>query len=41
MLNGSFISAMNTIVVPGGKLGLAMELIMTPLVEKLIKQKHD
>ncbi|MTC08090.1 phosphoribulokinase, partial [Providencia sp. wls1948] len=36
MLNGSFISAMNTIVVPGGKLGLAMELIMTPLVEKLI-----
>ncbi|HEM6914488.1 TPA: phosphoribulokinase, partial [Providencia stuartii] len=39
MLNGSFISAMNTIVVPGGKLGLAMELIMTPLVEKLIKQK--
>ncbi|HEM6841670.1 TPA: phosphoribulokinase [Providencia stuartii] len=41
MLNGSFISAMNTIVVPGGKLGLAMELIMTPLVEKLIKQKYD
>ncbi|ELX8380068.1 phosphoribulokinase [Providencia vermicola] len=41
MLNGSFISAMNTIVVPGGKLGLAMELIMTPLVEKLIKRKHD
>ncbi|SUC43925.1 Phosphoribulokinase, plasmid [Providencia stuartii] len=26
MLNGSFISAMNTIVVPGGKLGLAMEI---------------
>lgn len=41
MLSGSFISALNTIVVPGGKLGLAMELIMTPLVEKLIKQKHD
>ncbi len=41
MLSGSFISAINTIVVPGGKLGLAMELIMTPLVEKLIKQKQD
>lgn len=40
MLNGSFISAMNTIVVPGGKLGLAMELIMMPLVEKLMKQRN-
>ncbi|KPD03885.1 phosphoribulokinase [Moellerella wisconsensis] len=39
MINGSFISAMNTIVVPGGKLSLAMELIMTPLVEKLIRGK--
>ncbi|WP_277850315.1 phosphoribulokinase [Moellerella wisconsensis] len=39
MINGSFISAMNTIVVPGGKLSLAMELIMTPLVEKLISGK--
>lgn len=41
MLSGSFISAINTIVVPGGKLGLAMELIMTPLVEKLINPKQD
>lgn len=41
MISGSFISAINTIVVPGGKLGLAMELIMTPLVEKLITQKQD
>ncbi|UBX50676.1 phosphoribulokinase [Providencia alcalifaciens] len=40
MLNGSFISAINTIVVPGGKLGLAMELIMMPLVEKLMKQRN-
>lgn len=39
MISGSFISAMNTIVVPGGKLGLAMELIMTPIVEKLISAK--
>jgi phosphoribulokinase len=34
MLQGSFISHMNTLVVPGGKMGLAMELIMTPLVER-------
>lgn len=37
MLHGSFMSTINTIVVPGGKLGLAMELIMAPLVSKLLK----
>ena len=37
MLQGSFISHMNTTVVPGGKMGLAMELIMTPLVERLME----
>ncbi|MBK2730234.1 phosphoribulokinase, partial [Escherichia coli] len=37
MLQGSFISHMNTLVVPGGKMGLAMELIMTPLVERLME----
>ncbi|MDN6834442.1 MAG: phosphoribulokinase, partial [Enterobacterales bacterium] len=26
-------------VVPGGKMGLAMELIMTPLVQRLIEGK--
>jgi phosphoribulokinase len=28
---------MNTLVVPGGKMGLAMELIMTPLVQRLME----
>ncbi|NIZ80287.1 phosphoribulokinase, partial [Escherichia coli] len=37
MLQGSFISHMNALVVPGGKMGLAMELIMTPLVERLME----
>ena len=37
MLQGSFISHMNTLVVPGGKLGLAMELIMMPLVQRLME----
>lgn len=39
MLQGSFISHMNTLVVPGGKMGLAMELIMAPLVERLMEGK--
>jgi len=39
MLQGSFISHMNTLVVPGGKMGLAMELIMTPLVQRLMEGK--
>lgn len=39
MLHNSFISSMNTLVVPGGKLGLALELIMTPLVKKLVTNK--
>ncbi len=39
MLQGSFISHINTLVVPGGKMGLAMELIMTPLVQRLMEGK--
>ncbi|MCQ6483003.1 phosphoribulokinase, partial [Vibrio parahaemolyticus] len=29
----------NTLVVPGGKMGLAMELIMLPLVQRLMEGK--
>ncbi len=39
ILQGSFISHINTLVVPGGKMGLAMELIMTPLVQRLLEGK--
>lgn len=39
MLQGSSISYMNTLVVPGGKMGLAIELIMGPLVKRLISAK--
>ncbi|MDX7986255.1 phosphoribulokinase [Xenorhabdus sp. 12] len=39
MLQGSFISSIDTIVVPGGKMGLAMELIMAPLVKQLLEGK--
>jgi phosphoribulokinase len=36
MILGSFMSRPNTIVVPGGKMGLAIELILTPLILTLV-----
>jgi phosphoribulokinase len=33
-------SRINTFVVPGGKMGLALELIMTPLIENLIEKRR-
>jgi phosphoribulokinase len=40
MIDGSFMSRINTIVVPGGKMGLAMELILMPLLEELLDKKR-
>lgn len=40
MINGSFMSRVNTLVVPGGKMALAMELILTPLIKELITKKR-
>lgn len=37
MINNSFMSRPNTIVVPGGKMGFAMELILTPIIHDLVK----
>ncbi len=37
MLAGSFMSRPNTLVVPGGKLGFAMELILTPFIARLLR----
>ncbi len=39
MINSSFMSRRNTIVVPGGKMSLAMEIILSPIVKKMIKRK--
>ena len=41
MIDGSFMSRMSTLVVPGGKMGLAMELILTPLIVDIMKKKSD
>jgi len=40
MIHNSFMSRANSIVIPGGKLDLAMQLILTPLILKLIEQKR-
>lgn len=40
MIPGSFMSRANSIVIPGGKLDLAMQLILTPLIERLVEQKR-
>lgn len=39
MIKDSFMSRQNTIVVPGGKMGFAMELILSPLIRDLIKNR--
>ncbi|WP_116475615.1 phosphoribulokinase [Zobellella maritima] len=37
MIDGSFMSRRNTLVVPGGKMGFAMELILRPMLEQLLE----
>lgn len=40
MLHGSFMSRPNIIVVPGGKMGLAMQFIFTPMILQLMDRKR-
>ena len=40
MINGSFMSRANTIVMAGNKLDLAMQLILTPLILQLVERKR-
>jgi phosphoribulokinase len=39
MLNGSFMSRRNTIVVPGGKMGFAIEIILAPIINELLANR--
>jgi phosphoribulokinase len=41
MLNGSFMSRANTMVCPGGKMELAMQLIFTPMIWRLMERKKQ
>ena len=40
MINGSFMSRANSIVAPGNKLDIAMQLILTPLIMQLMEKKR-
>jgi phosphoribulokinase len=40
MLNDSMMTRPNTLVIPGGKMGLAMQLIFTPMILRLMDQKR-
>jgi phosphoribulokinase len=40
MLHGSMMTRPNTIMIPGGKMGLAMQLIFTPMLLRLMDQKR-
>ncbi|MFC2967460.1 phosphoribulokinase [Acidimangrovimonas pyrenivorans] len=37
MIHGSWMSRANSIVIPGNKLDLAMQLILTPLIDRLVR----
>ena len=39
IITDSFMSRPNTIVVPGGKMGFAMELVLNPIIHDLIEKK--
>ena len=41
MLDDSFMSRANTIVCPGGKMDLAMQLIFTPMIWRLIERRQQ
>ena len=41
MLHDSFMSRANTIVVPGGKMDLAMQTILTPMIWRLMERKKQ
>jgi phosphoribulokinase len=41
MIPNSFMSRANTLVVPGGKMSYAMEIILSPIMHCLIENKHS
>jgi phosphoribulokinase len=40
MIHGSFMSRANSIVIPGNKLDLAMQLILTPMILKIVEKRR-
>ena len=40
MIHDSFMSRRNSLVVPGGKMGLAMEIILAPVIHRLMERRN-
>jgi phosphoribulokinase len=40
MIKNSFMSRANSIVIPGGKLDIAMQLILTPMIMRLVDRRR-
>ncbi len=40
MIHGSFMSRRNSIVVPGGKMGFAMEVILAPIISGIMERRN-
>jgi phosphoribulokinase len=40
MIHDSFMSRRNTMVVPGGKMGFAMEIILQPIIERMMDSRN-
>jgi phosphoribulokinase len=40
MLHGSFMTRPNTLCIPGGKMPMAMEIILRPLIEDIAKKRR-
>ena len=40
MIRDSFMSRANSIVIPGNKMDLAMQLILTPFIMQLVERKQ-
>jgi phosphoribulokinase len=40
MITGRMMSRANSIVIPGGKMDLAMQLILTPMILQLLEKKR-
>jgi len=41
MIRDSFMSRYNSIVIPGGMMGLAMEIIFRPIIEKMLEESRE
>ena len=41
MIHDSFMTRRNSMVVPGGKMGFAMEIVLQPIIENLMAERHS